>query len=252
MGDHQRIHPVRDPEAALPQTPTTPLVPRGSLRSDKGELVDYPPFRRTLPVVHSKPPKRRSCCCRFLCWTLALLLILVVAVGATIGILYLVFRPKAPKYSIDSLRITQFSAGNDNSLSATFDVNITARNPNKKIGIYYEGGSRISVSYTGSKLCEGALPKFYQGHLNTTVLIVPMTGQTQNATGLLTSLQQQQQQTGVIPLNLRVWQPVRVKLGKLKLPKVKFIVRCQLNVDSLSTQNVIRIKDSSCKIRLRL
>ncbi|PKI54440.1 NDR1/HIN1-like protein 6 [Punica granatum] len=252
MADHQRIHPVQDPELAQPQTPTDPLVPRGSSRSDKGDPIEYQPLRRTLPVVHSKPPKRRSCCCRFLCWTLSILLLLVIAVGVTAGILYLVFRPKLPKYSIDGLRITQFNLSNDDSLYATFSVNITARNPNKKVGIYYEGGSRITVSYTGSQLCEGALPKFYQGHRNTTVLQVPLTGQTQNASALLLSLQQQQQQTGVIPLNLRVRQPVRIKLGKLKLPKLKFSVRCRLDVDSLSAQNVIRITSSSCKFRFRL
>ncbi|ONI20208.1 hypothetical protein PRUPE_2G003300 [Prunus persica] len=80
----------------------------------------------------------------------------------------------------------------DQSLSATFDVSITARNPNKKIGIYYEGGSRLNVWYTGTKLCEGGLPKFYQGHRNTTQLVVQLIGQNPDASGLLSTLQQQQ------------------------------------------------------------
>lgn len=250
MADQQKIHPGSDPEAALPQTPSAPLVPRGSSNST-GDPVGYPPAGQKLPAVHSKPPKRRSCCCKFLCWTLLVLLILVIAIGVTVGILFLVFRPKLPKYSIDGLQITQLDLSNNGSLYAAFDVTVTARNPNKKIGIYYVGGSRISVLYSGSKLCEGAFPKFYQGHRNTTVLQVPLTGQTQNATALLTSWQQQRQQTGVIPLNLRVRQPVRVKLGKLKLPKMRFLVRCRLDVDSLSAQNAVSIKSSSCKFRFR-
>lgn len=253
MADPQRVHPVHDPEA--PQAPTAPLVPRGSSKSDTAphDNVYYPPMHRTLPVAHSRPPKRRrSCLCRCLCCTFSVLAILIVLVAATVGILYLAFRPKLPKYSIDALQITQFVVGNDGSLDATFNVNITARNPNKKIGIYYEGGSRINVLYDGEELCEGALPKFYQGHRNTTVLVVPLSGQTQNGTGLLSQLQAEQQATGVIPLNLRVRQPVRVKLGKLKLFKVKFLVRCRLEVDNLSADNSIRITSSSCKFRLRL
>ncbi|KAF8024335.1 hypothetical protein BT93_F1504 [Corymbia citriodora subsp. variegata] len=255
MADQQRIHPAGDPEA--PQTPNAPLVPRNSSKSDQGDPaphdnVYYPPVQRTLPVVHSRPPKRRrSCFCKCFCWTFSFLVLLIVAVAITAGILYLAFRPKLPKFSIDGLQITQFDLSNNGSLDATFDVNITARNPNKKIGIYYEGGSRITVLYEGEQLCQGALPKFYQGHRNTTVLVVPLSGQTQNGTGLLTQLQAQQA-TGSIPLNLRVRQPVRVKLGKLKLFKVKFLVRCQLNVDSLSENNSIRITSSSCKFRLRL
>lgn len=261
MADHQRIHPVADVDPARSPQPTAPLVPRGSFRSEKGDPEQQreaeqppfpPPLRRTIPYSPSKPPKkRRSCCRRCLCCTCCFLFFLIVAVAASAGILYLVFRPKIPKYSVDSMRITQLNLNNDNSLSATFNVNITARNPNKKIGIYYEGGSNLSVFYTGTKLCEGSLPKFYQGHRNTTVLSVTLAGQTENASGLLQSLQAQQQ-TGTIPLNLRVKVPVRLKVGKLKLMKWKFLVKCRVNVDSLSQDNVIRIRDSSCKFRFRL
>ncbi|XP_021805151.1 NDR1/HIN1-like protein 6 [Prunus avium] len=259
MADHQRIHPdVEAPPAAA----EAPLVPNGASKSDKGDPADYhhqeqyPPFpRRTIPVTHSKPPpirRKRSCLCRCLCWTVSLILLQIILVAITAGIIFLVFRPKLPKFTVDKLQITQFNLNDDQSLSATFDVSITARNPNKKIGIYYEGGSRLSVWYTGTKLCEGGLPKFYQGHRNTTQLVVPLTGQNPDASGLLNTLNQQQQQTGNVPLTLRVRQPVRIKLGGLKLPKVKFLVRCRLLVDSLSANNDIRIQSSSCKFRFRL
>lgn len=257
MSDHQRIHPV-DPESAPPPSvskPTAPLVGRGSFRSDHGdpERQQHPlPPHRTIPYAPTKPPKRRgSCFKKCLCWTLALIIILILLIGILAAVIYFVFDPKAPKYSVDSMRITQFTPGNDNSLTATFDVNITARNPNKRIGIYYEGGSHLSVLYAGTKLCEGRLPKFYQGHRNTTVLGVELTGQTRDAAGLLTSLQEQQR-TGNIPLDLRARVPVRIKLGSLKLMKWKFLVRCRLNVDSLAQDNAIRIRDSSCKFRFRL
>ncbi|CAK9136416.1 unnamed protein product [Ilex paraguariensis] len=251
MADHQRIYPVVDPEA--PQRPTAPLVSRDASRSDKGEPVEhYPPFRRTIPMTQSKPPKKkRSCFCRCLCWTVCLLLLQIIVLGILAAIIFLAFQPKIPKYSIDSMRIREFNLNNDMSLSATFNVNITARNPNKRIGIYYENGSELSVWYTGTKLCEGSLPKFYQGHRNTTLLNLNLTGQTQNATGLLQSLQAQQQ-TGSIPLNVRAKVPVRIKLGKLKLMKWKPQVRCRVVVDSLTADNVIRIRDSSCKFRFRL
>ncbi|XP_061959723.1 NDR1/HIN1-like protein 6 [Populus nigra] len=267
MADHQKVHPLntssthddRPLDVEAPQSPRVPLVPRGSSKSDQGDPAahihdhHYPPFQRTIPVTHTKPPKkRRSCCCRFLCWTLSLLLLLILVIGAVAGILYLVFQPKLPKFSIDTLQITRFNLTTNSSLSATFNVTITARNPNKKVGVYYEGGSHISVWYTGTNLCQGSLPKFYQGHRNTTVLNVLLSGQTDDGNTLLTSLQQQKQQTGIIPLNLKVDQPVRIKLGKLKLMKVKFRVRCRLDIDSLAANNAINIRNSSCKFRFRL
>ncbi|XP_044488019.1 NDR1/HIN1-like protein 6 [Mangifera indica] len=258
MADHQqKIHPVQEDVEAQHTPPTVPLVPRGSSKSDQSAPQDdphVPPLiQRTLPVVHSRPPKKkRSCCCKFFCWTISLLLLLIIAIAITLGILYLVFQPKIPKYSVDRMQITEFNFSSDSSLEATFNVTITATNPNKKIGIYYEGGSHITVWYSDTQLCEGSIPKFYQGHQNTTVLNLPLTGQTQNATALATSIQQQQQQSGNVPLDLKVDQPVRVKLGKLKLMKVKFAVRCNLVVDSLTADNSISIQSSSCKFKLRL
>ncbi|KAL0396214.1 UNVERIFIED_CONTAM: NDR1/HIN1-like protein 6 [Sesamum calycinum] len=144
MADHQRIHPVQEPEVVEPERPhkpTAPLVERGSSRSENGdpERQYLPPFRRGIPYEPLKPPRRRSCCRKCLCWTLALVLVQLIILGILAAVVYFVFQPKIPKYSVDAMRITQFNLGNDNSLSATFNVNITARNPNKKIGIYYEG-----------------------------------------------------------------------------------------------------------------
>ncbi|XP_058749095.1 NDR1/HIN1-like protein 6 [Vicia villosa] len=248
MTDNQRIHPANDLESQT--KPTIPLYPRNTSKSDNR---DPPIPKRHFPVRHSQPPKKkRSCCCRFLCYTFTILLILIIAISITIGILYLAFRPKLPKYSVDRLRIAQFNLSDNNNLFVTFDVTVTARNPNKKIGIYYVGGSNISALYKETELCEGSLPNFYQGHRNITVLNLPLTGQTQDATGLVSTLQQQLQEKGNLPLNIKVNQNVRVKFGKLKLFRVKFHVRCEVVVDSLGADNDISISDSSCKFKLRL
>ncbi|KAL4299579.1 hypothetical protein S245_058997 [Arachis hypogaea] len=257
MGDNQRIHPlhhdVESPPSPPPPQPLAPLVPRNMSRSDKGD----PELSNQQPPPPPPPParnrrSRRGCCCKFLCWFISILLIVVVAIGATVGILYLVFRPKLPKYSINEIGVTRFDLSNNDSLSVTFNLTITARNPNKRIGIDYRGGSHISAYYNGTKLCDGSLPKFYQGHHNTTVLNIPLSGEAENATALENSLTQQLQQSGSIPLRLKAKQPVRIKFGKLKLFKITFRVRCWIVVDNLNANNSIRIKSSSCKFRLKL
>ncbi|KAK6289457.1 hypothetical protein POUND7_000998 [Theobroma cacao] len=248
MTEQQKIHPVVDVEAPAP---TVPLVPPGSATSEKGSPVQHRLLQRTIPVIHTRPPKKRSCCCKCICWTISLIVLLLIILGATVGILYLAFRPKLPKYSIDSLRISDLRLNFDMTLYAKFDVKITANNPNKKIGIYYEQGGRLSVWYTNSKLCQGSLPKFYQGHQNITKLDVVLTGQTEAGSTLMSALQEQQQ-TGQIPLDLKVDAPVAIKLGKLKMRKVRILGDCKLVVDSLSANNIISIKASNCKFRLKL
>ncbi|KAL1224956.1 NDR1/HIN1-like protein 6 [Cardamine amara subsp. amara] len=250
MSDLQKIYPVSDPEA--PPHPTAPIVPRGSSRSEQGdpikESVNQPP-----PLDPPRKKKgRRSCWCKCVCYTLLVLFLLIVTVGAIIGILYLVFKPKFPDYNIDRLQLTRFELNQNSSLSTAFNVSITAKNPNEKIGIYYEDGSRISVFFMQTRLSNGSLPKFYQGHENTTIILVQMSGFNQNATNLMMTLQEQQRLTGSIPLRIRVTQPVRIKLGKLKLMEVRFLVRCGVSVDSLAANNVIRVRSSNCKYRFRL
>ncbi|CAK7338653.1 unnamed protein product [Dovyalis caffra] len=255
MGDNQKIHPAVDVEAPAP---TASLVSCGLATSEKGgsSLSQRRPPQplRTVPAVmqSSKPSQTtRSCCCKCICWTVGLLVLLLVVVGATAGILYLVFKPKIPNYSVDSLTISDLRLNFDMSLYAKFDVKITANNPNKKIGIYYEKDGLLSVWYTNTKLCQGSIPKFYQGHQNITKLDVSLTGQTQDGNTLMRALQEQQQ-TGRIPLDLKIDAPVAIKLGRLKLRKVMILGNCLLVVDSLSTNNRISIKASNCKFRLKL
>ncbi|XP_055827164.1 NDR1/HIN1-like protein 6 [Solanum dulcamara] len=259
MTENQRIHPVVDMEAPPPPPTTTrPLVPRGSFKSEKGDptRLQQPtvnqPFRRTVPVMYSRPPtKKRSCCCKCICWTISLIIILLIIIAAIAGILYLVFKPKIPQYSVDNLRISDLRLNFDMSLYAKFNVRLTAVNPNKKIGIYYEKGSHLSVWYKNTQLCKGSLPKFYQGHQNKTVLDVALTGQSQYGNTLMSAIQEAAQ-TGRIPLDLKIEVPVSVKLGKLKLRKVRILGDCLLIVDSLSANSLVRIKASTCKFGLKL
>ncbi|CAA7055251.1 unnamed protein product [Microthlaspi erraticum] len=241
MGDNQqRVYPIVQMEAKKTKT---------SQAQEKTQL----PVQR--PVLPPPPPpmhnKRRNICCKCFCWSLSLLVIGLIALAVAVAIIYFVFLPKLPQYEVNSLRVTSLGINLDLSLSALFKVEITARNPNKKIGIYYEKGGRIQVWYTKTKLCEGPIPKFYQGHRNVTKLNVDLTGSVQSGNTVLSALQQQQQ-TGHVPLDLKVDAPVAVKLGKLKLKKIRILGKCKLVVDSLSTNNRVNIKASDCKFGLKL
>ncbi|KAG6474492.1 hypothetical protein ZIOFF_068429 [Zingiber officinale] len=155
-----------------------------------------------------------------------------------------------PKYSVDRLRISNFTIGPNSTITATFNVTVTARNPNKRIGIYYGDGSHLSSWYNGEQLCAGSFPAFYQGHRNTTVLNVLLTGETQMGSELVSELLQQQQ-SGMIPLAVRGNVPVRVKFGRLRLRRTTFKVRCALVVNSLTTSSDVSIRSNRCRFRLK-
>ncbi|KAI3418243.1 uncharacterized protein J3R85_013834 [Psidium guajava] len=242
MADQQKIHPVADEESP-------PTAPPGAPASDKAPS----PLHRHGPsiIIPYRAPRTRSRFCWCLCWTICLLVVLLLAVGASAAILYVIFQPKLPKYSIQKLRITDLRLNVNMNLYAKFDVQITANNPNKRIGIYYVKGGWLAVRYDNDKLCQGSLPTFYQGHKNVTKLNVRLSGETKSGNTLMNALQEQQQ-TGRIPLSLNVNAPVAVKLGRLKLRKVRILGKCLLVVDSLSTNNLVSIRASDCSYRLKL
>jgi hypothetical protein len=275
MADNQRVYPTTvDIEKNAAEDgnhkPSAPLIPKSSLSSEKSGVVPVPvpvPVypssgrrisdqfprdqvipRPELPRYYSPPPKRRNSFCRCLCCTFCFLFVLIAIIAIAAAILYLVFQPRIPKYSVDSIQITNFSVNSDLSLNSQFDVKIRARNPNKKIGIYYLDNSYLAVSYSGKELCTGTLPAFYQGHKNTTVLGVTLAGSGIQITSDMISTLNEQRQQGSVPLDLRADVPVKIKLGKLKLMKIKFRVRCNLVVNRLDANADVSVSAKNCKL----
>ncbi|KAL3724959.1 hypothetical protein ACJRO7_030036 [Eucalyptus globulus] len=175
------------PVADLDLPSTMPLVPPGA--------PDHP------VIVPSRPPRTRSCFYKCWCWIICLLVVLLLVVLATTAILYAIFQPKLLKLNIDL------------TLYAKFKVQIKASNPNKRIGIYYDKGGWLTVWYENDKL----MPRFL-------AYILPG-GKTRSGSTLMNALQEQQQR-GRIPLSLNVDAPVTVKVGRLKLRKVRILGKC--------------------------
>ncbi|KAG0533452.1 hypothetical protein BDA96_04G194200, partial [Sorghum bicolor] len=173
------------------------------------------------PLPPPPPRKRRGrgCCCRLLCCAVVTAVVLAVLAAAAVGALYLALDPKAPRYSVDRLSVSAFQVDTSTvTARARFDVTVTAANPNSRIGIQYEPGSSLGVWYRSYRLACGALPAFYQGHRNTTVLPLALAGEVQLATAVVSGLQDAQR-TGAVPLVFRADVPVHVEVGSFKLWK---------------------------------
>ncbi|XP_047325456.1 NDR1/HIN1-like protein 6 [Impatiens glandulifera] len=239
MTDPQKIHPL------VETPPARPLIPAGSSGSEKAGDPETGRFQPNNKKI------RRNCCRRCICWTLITIILLIVLIGITILTLYLVFKPKIPQYSVDKLRISDLTLNLDGTLYAKFNVRITAINPNEKIGIHYEKGSRLSVWYEKTSLCRGTLPAFFQGPRMKAVLDVALEGR-DNYAGAAMSAIGEAQRTGSIPLRLKVEVPVRVQMGGLKVKRVRVLGNCLVVVDSLSPNSLISIKHTNCKYKLKL
>ncbi|CAN6250665.1 unnamed protein product [Urochloa humidicola] len=252
MADYHRIHPVTVGSPLQPSAP--PEHARGKKPSHEQLQLPITAPAPNAPAPLPPPPRRKrrhNRCCRCVCCTLLVVVILLVALAATAGILYLVFRPKIPHFNVDRLTVTRFDV-NTTTMTVTdaFDVDVTATNPNKRIGIYYDGGE-VTASFNGTQLCRGDFPTLYQGHRTTIQPRITLTGETRLDSAVAGQLVQQRQ-AGFVPLTVHAHVPIRIKFGAIKLWKMTGKANCNLVVDNLQAGSQIRIRSNSCSFKLKI
>ena len=160
---------------------------------------------------HGDDDLRRSC--RRL---LAILLVLVLLVAIIALIVYLVLRPTHPRFFLQDASLRQLDLSNGTSssvLSTTLQVTVASRNPNDKVGVYYD---RLDVyaSYKYQQITVAAsLPAVYQGHGDVDVWSPVLSGPDVPFAPYLADALRQDCQAGYLILQVKIDGRVRWKVG---------------------------------------
>jgi len=110
-------------------------------------------------------------CCRprwfwcFYCTIYAVMFFFII----TAVIFWIVISPSSVKFHITDATLTEFNITNNNTLYYNFKVNVTVRNPNNNIIVYYRRITAIAW-YKDNDFSYVSLTPFNQGHKNTTFL----------------------------------------------------------------------------------
>ncbi|OMO82559.1 Late embryogenesis abundant protein, LEA-14 [Corchorus capsularis] len=185
------------------------------------------------PTTNYHRPGRGSGCgcgCCLLKCLFQIIATIVVVVGLAVLIFWLIFRPINPiKFHATDVSLTEFNLTN-NTLQYNLALNITIRNPNKKIGIYYD---RIEARayYEGERFDSQTLTPFYQGHKTTSHLNPVFQGQHIVLLGNdAISEFNQEKNSGIFSIDVKLYLKIRFRLGKVKVGKFKPKVSCDLKV----------------------
>ncbi|KAK1561954.1 hypothetical protein Q3G72_003776 [Acer saccharum] len=187
------------------------------------------------PKTDYHRPGRRSgcggggCFCCLLKLILKIVVTIVVILGLAALIFWLIFRPiNEIKFHANNVSLTQFNLTDNKNLNYRLALDITIRNPNKKIGVYYD---RIEAGayYEDQRLKSVSITPFYQGHKNTTVLNVMFEGQ-QPLFGEGIQDFTQEKTSGIYSVDVKLYLRIRFKLGKVKSPRLKPRIDCELKV----------------------
>lgn len=177
---------------------------------------------------HGDDDLRRSC--RRL---LAILLVLALLVALIALIIYLVLRPTHPRFFLQDASLRQLDLSNTTTttsaagaLSTTLQVTVASRNPNDKVGVYYD---RLDVyaSYKYQQITVAAsLPAVYQGHGDVDVWSPVLSGPGVPFAPFLADALSKDIAAGYLILQVRIDGRVRWKVGSWVSGHYHIFVTC--------------------------
>jgi hypothetical protein len=255
-----------------PPTDTTPLQQRPSfarpaapppgtyiVQVPKDQVLRVPPpdRARRYKKLSTRPARRRAlrraCCC-----ACAAFLLLIALAAAFVGAVYLIYRPRAPAFSVASLSIHGLNATTlaaSSTLSPRLDAVVRADNArNSKVGIEYRGGGEVAVSYdsggSSARLAAGPWPAFRQPPRNVTAFAVAMAGEGVRLTEEQAKQIATEQAAGAVPLQVEATVHVRLRFGGvLRTWTIDVRARCDVAVDRLDGDAVA--VNRGCRVKVR-
>ncbi|XP_030522199.1 NDR1/HIN1-like protein 1 [Rhodamnia argentea] len=157
----------------------------------------------------------------------SLFLGLVVLILFIVFLVFLILRPAKPAFVLRDATIYQFNASAAPSLLNTnMQVTLSSRNPNERIGIYYQMLDTY-VSYRGQQISlPTLLPDSYQGHKEVINWSPFLYGSAVPVSPFLTAALEQDRNAGSVLVDIKVDGRVKWKVGTWVSGKYHLHVNC--------------------------
>ncbi|CAE6113586.1 unnamed protein product [Arabidopsis arenosa] len=187
----------------------------------------------------SRRKTNQSNCRRCFCHFLAALLILLFLAALAVGILYLVYQPHKPRFSVSGVSVTGINLTSSSPLSPVIGIKVRSQNVNEKLGLIYEKGNEADVFYGGIKLGNGKFTAFKQPADNVTVIVTVLKGSSIQLTSSSRKELTESQKKGKVPFGLRMKAPVQFKVGEVTTWTMTVTVDCKIKVDKLTASATV-------------
>ncbi|XP_045795867.1 NDR1/HIN1-like protein 10 [Trifolium pratense] len=213
-----------------------------------------PAIPPTTEQSRSSYHRDRSCCgCLFsILWKIVVAL--AILFGLIIVIFYLIVQPRAFKFYVTKAQLTQFDYTN-NTLHYNMVLNFTARNPNKKLGIYYDD-VEARAFYEGSRFAIVDVITFKNSFRQDKKRSDPMSGVFSGQQLLMLDNDQvskfnKDQIIGIYDIRVKLYFRIRFKLGDSISSNYKPKVKCDLNIplNSSNAPTIFnRVVPNKCRV----
>ncbi|KAF3432737.1 hypothetical protein FNV43_RR23839 [Rhamnella rubrinervis] len=152
--------------------------------------------------------------------------VLFSSILSLILLVWIILHPSKPQFSLKETDIYQLNLSATQLLNSSIQLTLLSKNPNQKVGIYYDD-LQVYAAYKGQQITvHSSLPPFYQGHGDSNLLTASLVG-----TGLPVAPSfgyevGRDQTAGRLVLNLKVNGRVRWKVGTWVSGRYRLNVNC--------------------------
>ncbi|ESQ40557.1 hypothetical protein EUTSA_v10015955mg [Eutrema salsugineum] len=196
---------------------------------------------------HSDASRRRKMIRRCGCPIFILFVMLIIFLIA-----FAILKPSKPRFILQDATVFSFNvSGNPpNLLTSNFQITLNSRNPNGKIGIYYDRLDAYA-SYQSQQITYAtSIPATYQRHQEVNVWS-PFVGGKSVPVAPYNALSLDQEQTrGAIKLVVHIDGRVRFKVGDYTTGTRHLYVRCPAYINSGNSAAGVSVGNSAVKYTL--
>lgn len=166
-------------------------------------------------------------------------------------LIWAILQPKNPRFILQDATIFNLNVTAPNVISVTVQVSINARNPNSKVGIYYD---RLTVyaAYRNQQITYySAIPPVYQGHKDVNVWSPFIYGNDVPVAPYNGLALAQDKSSGAISLIIKINGRVRWKVGSFISGRYHLHVTCPAYIPlGNSRSNGIAVANNAIKYQL--
>lgn len=150
-------------------------------------------------------------------------------------LVWLILRPTKPQFVLQDATVYAFNLSGSNFLTATLQVTLSSRNPNGRIGVYYDKLDVYAAYHSQQITAATRLPASYQGHKDITVWSPFVYGTAVPVAPWLS----QDELTGTVLIHVKVDGRVRWKVGTFITGSYHLYVNCPVYINLGSRINGI-------------
>lgn len=151
---------------------------------------------------------------------------IIVLLGLVALITWLALRPQKLKYYLEYGSVAQLQISKVGLVNSKVVFNITTRNPNKRVAIYYDKIDAFLL-YDGQEIAWASIAPFFQGHKNTTSLNASLSGYFVPLEAGSSRDLKLEHSSGKIDVGFRLYARIRFKRGIFKSKHHTLRVKCR-------------------------